>query len=136
MDWGDRRNFLNSVGPTRIAAVCSALLWLKSTYELVRLWYVYLSVDPLEGWPNIVMLGLALVVLFQGLVALYGCWLDWKYAERLREVAGGETACMAHWSQLHLRTAWLYAAVGVLGLVSEIGQWIVDKALAQRLFPV
>jgi hypothetical protein len=134
MSWNDRRKFLRSVGPTRVTAVCATLIWLKSIYELIRSWNGYVTMETLGYWVNVVMFGLALVVLAQGLIALYGCLLDWRYADRLREVAGGSTRSMADWSQLHLRTAWLFAVVIVLELLNQSVQWIVDQILAQRLF--
>ena len=135
VSWNDRRNFLRSVGPTRVGAVCAALVWSKSTYELIRVWYGYVTVETLGYWVNSVMLVLAAVVLAQGLIALYGCLLDWRYADRLREVAGGSTPSMADWSQFHLRTAWFFAVVTALELLNQAVQWIIDQILAQRLFP-
>jgi hypothetical protein len=136
MDWSDRRLFLLAVGPTRISAVCGVLIWLKSTYELVRMWCEFLAVNRLEYWDDFVLLGLALVVLLQGIVGLYACLVEWRYADRLGEVAGGTTANMAEWSRLHLRATWLFAAIAALGLASTIGYWLLDQAAAQRLFPV
>jgi hypothetical protein len=135
MDWADRRDFLKSVGPTRVAVVFGGLLWLKSIYDLTRIAHAALTMGPLTHWGEIVVFALVLLSLSQGLVAIYLCWLDWKYADFLREVAGGSTTNMTNWSRLHLRTAWLGAAVAILGLAAEIGRWLVDQVLTQRLFP-
>ena len=135
-DWNDRRNFLRSVGPTRIAAICGILVWLKTTYELVREWFIFFLADAVLFWSDFINIVLALIWLVQGLAALYLSWLNWKYADRLREVAGGSTDSVSAWSHLHLRTAWLFAAISVLSLFFEVANWVLDQTLVQRLFPV
>jgi len=136
MTWNDRRNLLLSVGPTRVSAACGVLIWAKSTYDTIWVWYDFFLVDHLVEWGEFVLFGLAIVVVVQGFVAIYACVVEWRYADELAAVAGGATSNMASWSRLHLRAAWLFAIIAALSLVSEVGHWILAQIAAQRLFPV
>ena len=136
MTWSDRRNLLLSVGPTRVSAICGALIWAKSTYDIMWVWYDFFLVDHLVEWGEFVLFGLAIVVIVQGFVAIYACVIEWRYADQLVAVAGGATSDMASWSRLHLRAAWLFATIAALSVVSEVGQWVLAQIATQRLFPV
>jgi hypothetical protein len=130
LDWSDRRALLRSVGPNRVAAVCSGVLWIKALFDYGQGWANSLTgSEPIFtdaiGILAIPLLGVLWVL--QGLLGLYLCWLGWKYAERLQAAAGGRTRSWRDWSQLHLRTARLSAAALMLGLMVEAGNWLIDR---------
>jgi hypothetical protein len=125
LDWSDRQMFLKSVGPTRIVAVAGGLLWLKSGFDLVARWGEFLgsggAIDPV---------GLIVVAIFllNCCLMIYLAWLDWRYADQLRRVAGGWTSVTHDWSQLHYRRVWLAAISCGLSLAAELCTWLFDTA--------
>jgi hypothetical protein len=125
MDWVDRRAFLRSVGPTRIGSIFAGLVWLKICFE----WTAYLVSNQLSDSETAVTFVLGLMVLAQGVIVLYACWLDWNYADALRDVAGGGTSSMRGWSRLHYRTAWLWAASALLSFANELGMWLSQQSV-------
>ena len=130
LDWSDRRALLRSIGPTRVAVVCNAILWLKALFDYGQAWTTSLaSGEPIiaDAINLIAIPLLGLLWAFQGLLIIYLCWLDWKYAERLQAAAGGRKRSWNEWSVLHYRTARLAAIACVLALLIEAGDWMITR---------
>jgi hypothetical protein len=125
MRWRDRRSFLKSVGPTRIAVVLAAVVTVKICYDLASDWVSYLWVEGFQfDLANVLGLLWAALIFTHCIVSIRFCIVDWQYAERLKEVAGGWRGDMADWSRLHYETAWLAALSTALSLASEVMAWI------------
>jgi hypothetical protein len=75
---------------------------------------------------------LTLVVLSQGAVTLYGCWLTWLSADRLQAVVGGKESSWSEWCRLYYRIAWFDMVAVLLGLVAVVGNWLVSQAIAYQ----
>jgi hypothetical protein len=133
MTWIDRQAFLRSVGPIRFGVLCSALLWIKQFVDLFRDWQVA-EFDPRNAWNEEIYVVLALSIVVQGVFAFYLCWLDWRYADAIREMAGGTTASMRAWSGLSYRTSWVSAIWFGLAVATEMLRWFVAEVLSSRLF--
>lgn len=127
--WRDRSLLLRSVPLERVAVIASALLWLKSLYEHAVEWQQFFLIDRLRDELDVAWSVASVVYVFQGLLALYCCWLGWQYADRLREVAGGSTSQMHAWAALHYRTAWYAAAASVLMISADATYWFVTRIL-------
>jgi hypothetical protein len=98
--------------------------------DLVRDWLMYYQNGSLHAWNDTVYVVLALSSVVQGILAFYICWLDWRYADVVRELAGGTSATMHEWSRLFYRLNWIYAFSVGLALATEILRWIAAEVLA------
>jgi hypothetical protein len=128
MDWSDRRNFLRSIGPARLTAICCAIVWLISMLKLIRDWTLFFIHDTLRSWTDVAFALVSLSGLVQYVLAFYVCWLAWRYADLLREVAGGATTDMGSWSRLHYRIGWIVALWFSLQLATELFLGILPEA--------
>lgn len=133
MTWADRQAFLRCVGPIRFGVLCSALLWIKQLVDLIRDWQVA-EFDPRNVWNEEIYAVFALSIVVQSLFAFYLCWLDWRYADAIREVAGGTTVSMRAWSWLSYRTSWMSAVWFGVAVATEMLRWFVVDVLSSRLF--
>jgi hypothetical protein len=128
LDWRDRHALLRSVAPGRVAVVLSAIVWLKECYEHIAVWGAALRDDyPLFGDPLAISRAvLAVFWMALGVFALYMCWLEWTYCDRLQAAAGGR-GTWRPWSSLHFRIAWLSAALSVLTIAVAVGGWLIIR---------
>jgi hypothetical protein len=129
LTWADRRDLLRSVGPTRVIAMAALVLLVKQMYSLVTLWGLALVTDPdlfATGY-QVLAAGLAVAWLVQGVLSIYGVWLEWQYARQVADAAGGRVATFRSWTSLHYRTARLWMVVGVLHVAVELGGWLLSQ---------
>jgi hypothetical protein len=128
LTWSDRRFLLRSIVAIRIAIVLDTLVWLMNLAQ----WVPYLrnvilgngAVDSMR--PDDAVLSLIWFALHP--LALWMCWLCWRNANMLREVAGGATATMSDWCQMIHRLAWLGVLSAALYFATYIGgtvQWVI-----------
>jgi hypothetical protein len=129
MTWSDRRAFLRSVSYSRLLAVFGGLMWARSLYDTVTRWYRFLLTDSLHNWVDVCTFLLALGFVAECFAVLYAFWIQWKYADLLREVAGGTTADMSGWSQMHLRTIWAWGVATVISMGQQIANWALERAV-------
>jgi hypothetical protein len=131
MDWSDRRAFLRSVTPLRIAAVCNACIVVKTIYTLGQQRYLMATLTPIPGYEDrFDYLGALLDVglLIAGLLGLYTSWLLWRLAEVVCGVAGGRESSMRVWSRLHWRWTWLIAVMGAYAVASHVVVWFLTQS--------
>lgn len=135
MDWADRRAFLRSVGPTRVAAVFGGLLYLNTVYTITKLWTRSPTFDQQLDWYDAFFFTLTIIAVGNSLLSVYVCWLNWGYAEMVRRVAGGATANMTNWSRLHYRIEWLSATAYLINLGYLLVDWLMVRALFDDFLP-
>jgi hypothetical protein len=133
MHWADRRRFLRAVLPLRLYAIAGfffggvALLSMFGTILESR------EIITFQGPADVFLSIRALFVTAKGLLALYVCWLNWRFADALAATAGGATASMSDWSRLQLRLAQVLVATVALGLASEGWELLVRHVLLDLL---
>jgi hypothetical protein len=123
MDWADRRRFLRSVGPMRVASAIGALLWTMSLLAIIRASFLWTSE---MGLDSAMVIPMALSVA-ECLVALYSWWLYWRLADAFVATAGGTTSSLCDWSHLEFRLAWVVAAWMALYGISRIMRWLLER---------
>lgn len=137
LTWADRRDLLRSVGPTRVMAILSLVLWVKQLYSHASVWGAMLVFEKYVLGPEyrILSLGLALAWFAMGLVSIYGVWLEWQYARSLADAVGGRTSSLRPWTSLHFRTARLWMVIAIFNLSIEFAYWVLDRWFGDP-FPV
>ena len=132
LTWADRATLLRSVGATRLRAVCWGLILLSGLYGIRNLWSLEPPSEMDRHWTDSAMQGLTVLMAAQ--FALMGsiCFLLWRYADRVQELAGGSTASMRAWSQLHYRIEWLYALAMAFTVATTLAGWFVQHAVMQH----
>jgi hypothetical protein len=129
LDWADRATLLRSLLPLRIAVVASSVVWFGNLFEMTRLWGDAVLSDPLlvSGPAGMARALFAVVWFAQGVLCLYLCWLNWRYANAVQDVAGGATNSFRAWSRQYFRLEWLSAVSAVLWLAQEAAGWAFDR---------
>jgi hypothetical protein len=121
LDWADRKALLRSIAPARIIAALCIVLWLMSLYELVREWAPSLAFNSNWSVFTAAMFPLAIAYVIVGVISVYANWLGWKYADALRQAAGGSSRNLTYWTRLHYAMFW-WVAVGLV--LSTLLDWI------------
>lgn len=134
LDWADRATLLRSLLPLRIAVVASSIVWFGNLLEMLRLWGDAALNDPfvLSSPAGMARAIFAVVWFAQGVLCLYLCWLNWRYANALQEMAGGTTNSFRDWSRQYFRLEWLSAVSAILWLAQEAAGWAFDRWEAGR----
>jgi hypothetical protein len=127
LSWEDRRSLLLSIGPTRLAATATTLVCLENVRRTFTDWHSYFAEYGVQAFADVISLAFALAGTMIACIILYVSWLNWKYADFLRDVAGGSTANMRKWSRMHYRIEWWLAFLASLHLVSRLGYSLVSK---------
>jgi hypothetical protein len=125
----DRRDLLRSVGPTRVMAVLSLVLWVKQLYSHVTIWgaaIVFEGYGLSHGY-EVLSTVIGFAWLAQGVLSIYGIWLEWQYAGILAESVGGRASTLRPWTSLHYRTARLWMAIAILHLSVEFASWLHER---------
>lgn len=131
LTWANRRALLRSVAPVRVAVVVIVLWWIKNLYEYSGAWIQFFRSQPIVVLYPADLVGLAAWGMFAtiGVLSLYLCWLDWRYADSIQRVAGGQTTDMSAWTELHFRTARLACFTAVMQLAMDLVTWIGNRVL-------
>jgi hypothetical protein len=124
MEWADRRWFLKSVGFTRMTSLVMVVMTSQNALTAINTWWGFLARNSIQSFLELASLMLAVFSVGTGVLTLYTCWLNWKYADALQAVGGGATPNMNDWSNLHYRIELLNAAVVLMTLFSSVCIWL------------
>jgi membrane glycosyltransferase len=133
MEWTDRRRFLRAVGPLRLYAIAGFLLGGVAILSMIGAIFESRQIITFQGPADVFLAVRVLFVIAKGLLALYVCWLNWRFADALAATAGGTTSSMNEWSRLQLRLAQLLVATIALALASEGWELLVRYVLIDLL---
>ena len=133
MEWADRGRFLRAALPLRFYAIAGFLIGGLAILSMIRIILESRESITFQGPADVFLAVRVLFVTVKGLLALYVCWLNWRFADALVATAGGATGSMDDWSRLQLRLAQLLAATVALGLASEGWELLVNYVLIDLL---
>lgn len=133
MAWADRRRFLSAVAPLRLYAIAGFLLGGVALLSMIGALFESRAIVTFQGPADWLLAIRVIFVVLKGLLAIYVCWLNWRFADAIAVTAGGTSGRMSDWSQLQLRLAQLLVATIGLALASEGWELLVRYVLLDLL---
>ena len=129
LDWPDRQALLRAIAPQRLGIAISVVIVFKRLFEHIVVWgsALWRNEHGMGDAIGLAAAALAFVYLCSLILELYPCRLAWLYADRLQDLAGGQTASASEWSQLSYRLSWWSAAAAILYLGLEAGYWVLER---------